>query len=138
MVEVQLGIDSGAWGRDEALRLLRSKYAVWLDQVGTPTLYALCRKKEVFTTDDLFDELEGRLGRHALPVERRVLGALVRGFALKGLIVKTGVTEKSVRPSCHARDKAIWRSLIYVPVVNPFPALKNPVYKEVLEVPKDF
>jgi hypothetical protein len=111
LTETQLILDSGAWGRDEALRALRSKYAAWLDAVGTPTLYALCRRVEVFTTDDVWDAF----GQYPGPGERRVMGALIRGFALKGVIVKTGETEKSLMPACHARDKALWKSLIYTP-----------------------
>ena len=106
MTETQLVINSGAWGRDEALRALRSKYALWLDQVGAPTLYALCRSEPYFTTDELW----AAFGEYPSPSERRVMGALIRGFALKGLIVKTGVSEKSVMPACHCRDKALWQS----------------------------
>lgn len=112
MSEVQLVIASGAWGRDEALKALRSKYAAWLDNIGTPTLYALCKTHEFFTTDEVWDAF----GQYPSPVERRVMGALIRAFALRGLIAKTGVSEKSRMPACHARDKALWQSQLYVAV----------------------
>ena len=108
MSEVQLQL-SGAFERDKALEALRNKYQSWIDCVGAPTLYRLCQRMEFFTTDDLWEELGG-VPSH---IEKRVLGSLMRGFALKGYIKKTGVTEKSRLRVCHARDKALWQSTLY-------------------------
>lgn len=108
MSEVQLQL-SGAFERDVALENLRKKYSSWLDMVGTPTLYKLCQEMKYFTTDDLWE----CFGSIPHCVERRVMGSLMRGFALKGHIKKTGVTQKSRLAVCHARDKALWESMLY-------------------------
>lgn len=107
MTESQLLL-SGAFGRDRALECLRSKYAVWIDRVAAPLLYRFCQGHEFFTTDEVWVAFED----YPSPGERRVMGAVMRKFALQGLIVKTGVSEKSVMPACHARDKAVWQSKI--------------------------
>jgi hypothetical protein len=112
MSQVQLQINSGAWGRDEAIARLRSKYQLWIDRVGAPVLERVCREREFFTSDDVWVGF----GAAPSPHERRVMGALIRGFALKGLILKTGVSEPSVMAACHRRDKSLWRSLMFVHV----------------------
>ena len=111
MSQVQLQINSGAWGRDEAIARLRSKYQLWIDRVGAPVLERVCREREFLTSDDVWVAF----GQLPSPHERRVMGALIRGFALKGLIMKTGVSEPSTMPQCHRRDKCLWRSMIFRP-----------------------
>lgn len=108
MSELQLQL-TGAFQRDEAIARVRSQYQDWIDAYGAPCLYRFCQRTEFFTTDEVWLEF----AKYPSPAERRVMGALIRGFAMKGLIVKTGVTEKSVMPQCHARDKAVWRSTIF-------------------------
>jgi hypothetical protein len=105
---VQLLLD-GSWERDEAIASLRKKYQVWIDRIGAPVLSEFLITHELFTTDDVWEAFTC----FPSPTERRVMGALIRGFAVKGLIIKTGVFERSNQPECHRRDKALWRSLIF-------------------------
>lgn len=116
MVSVQLSLQSGLWGRDAALDLLDRKYDGWLSSVGFPALYCVAEGKEFFTSDDVWAYLVEHF--NVSPSERRVLGVVFRRGFKKGIIVKTGLTEKSVMPECHARDKALWRSTIYKKVKN--------------------
>jgi hypothetical protein len=101
----------GRWLRREALDNLESKYAPWLRDRGVPALILVARREECFTADDVWDELVN--GFQATPSERRVLGCVFDEAARRGIIVKTGVFEKSRMPSCHRREKALWKSLLY-------------------------
>jgi hypothetical protein len=61
-----------------------------------------------FTTDEMWAALREVDATH----EPRAMGAVMRAAARHGLIVKTDRVRNSVRPECHARPVAIWRSLV--------------------------
>lgn len=120
MVEIQTLVDEGVWRCDEALRLFKNsaRYAAWLNEVGWPTLNRLLLKRELFTTDELWEEF----GAYPSPSERRVMGALVKLAWSRGVVAKTGVYVISHQPVCHGRQKALWKSLLYQKVA---PVMEN-------------
>lgn len=104
------GIMLGRWLRREALDKLETKYSEWLRRCGLPALVCVAEEYEYFLSDDVWAWIVEHY--HASPGERRVMGAVMDTAARRGLIVKTGVFEKSRMSVCHRRDKALWRSLI--------------------------
>lgn len=112
------GVPLGRWLAVEALDAMESRYAEWLANRGVPALVMVAQREELFTSDDVWEQLVGEY--RPSPRERRVMGCLFRRAAMAGLIVKTEVVVKSRMPECHAREKSLWRSLVYVrPVVVP-------------------
>ncbi|KKQ76472.1 MAG: hypothetical protein US97_C0007G0014 [Microgenomates group bacterium GW2011_GWF1_38_5] len=111
MVDGQLSLSSGIWERDRVLDLLDKKYDFWLSSVGLPALVLVAEKMEFFTADDVWEELVNSF--KVTPLERRCLGVVFRRAYKGGLIAKTGVFEKSRMVVCHAREKALWRSLLF-------------------------
>lgn len=92
-------------------------------QVNVPDLIALAEKllpevaarhPELVGTDELLadnPELE------AIP-EKRALAHVLLSAAKAGIIERTDEMRVSRRPSCNARRKTVWRSLIYSGVSN--------------------
>jgi hypothetical protein len=72
---------------------------------------AVARLNEYLTTDHVEDWRRSH-GGPTTP-ERRALGPLMRTAARRGYFEKTGRVERSGMRVCHARDKAVWRSLVY-------------------------
>lgn len=70
-------------------------------------LVAVSRRKEFFTSDDVWEELEGTTAKTHAP---SAIGPLFRIAARKGLIQKTNQSLPTVQTQRH-RDLTVWRSL---------------------------
>lgn len=71
----------------------------------------VAERRERFTTDAVWSVLE-----HwgvAMPPEPRALGPLMKAACTWGWIEPTGVFHKSVRPDCHRRPLAVYRSKLF-------------------------
>lgn len=123
----QDGTIAGRWLKREALDRLETKYAEWLRDRGIPALIIVAQKEELFTSDDVWETLV--INFQATPGERRVMGAVFDKCARTGIIVKTDVFEKSRMASCHRRDKALWRSMIYEKPLEETSAKLSTLYK---------
>lgn len=63
-----------------------------------------------FTTDDVWAALE-QSGRDAIETERNpsAMGAAMARMARAGMIIRTGTTKPSARPSRHVAEMRVWR-----------------------------
>jgi hypothetical protein len=91
-------------------RAERSAKPEWWDFMLAAAL-AVARRNEYLTTD----HIEAWRLAHGGPStpERRAMGPLMRTAARLGYFEKTGRVERSGMRICHARDKSVWRSLVY-------------------------
>ena len=76
----------------------------WAALVEAAIMLVASRQPE-FTTDDVWDELDGAIEPH----ERRAMGAVMLRVARKGVIAATDRTRPSARAVCHANPKRIWK-----------------------------
>lgn len=63
-------------------------------------------EREHFTSDDLWDYIPGAR-------EGRAMGAVLVDLGRAGVCEPTERTKKSLRATCHARPKRVWKSLIW-------------------------
>jgi hypothetical protein len=105
--------------REQELREAENARAAAIDQVernaddewkriATEAVWRLAYSRLEFTTDDVWEELEG-LGYSTH--EPRAMGAVMRASARNGIICKTDRVMNSRRVQCHARPVAVWQSL---------------------------
>ena len=80
----------------------------WLNEARS-AVKLLIRKGEDFTTDDVWELLEGV---NAYTHEPRALGAIIRELSKDGAIYSTGGYRKSIRKECHRRPLAVWRPVV--------------------------
>jgi len=95
----QLGIEAVENGNaDAVIRLLR--------------IVRLCAESQPeFTTDEVMVRSIVEDGVHD-NYERRVLGAVMIKAARAKIVEATDRYQRSAFPSCHARPKRVWRSLV--------------------------
>lgn len=80
----------------------------WLNEARS-AVKILCKQGNDFTTDDVWDLLQGV---NAFTHEPRALGAIIREMSKTGAIYSTGGYRKSIRPECHRRPLAVWRPVM--------------------------
>jgi len=68
--------------------------------------------RERFTTDPVWTVLES--WSVPVPPEPRALGPLMKAACTWGWCEPTGETHKSVRPDCHRRPLAVYRSRLFI------------------------
>ena len=94
--------------RDEAIaRVEHNADRNWMVAAQTAVAF-LAMTCDEFTTDEMWEALREVDATH----EPRAMGAVMRAAARRGLVVKTDRVRNSVRPECHARPVAVWRSLV--------------------------
>jgi hypothetical protein len=94
--------------RDEAIAQVEANADLnWMAAAHTAVVLLAINCDE-FSTDEMWEALREVEPTH----EPRAMGAVMRAAARHGLIVKTDRVRNSVRPECHARPVAIWRSLV--------------------------
>ena len=71
---------------------------------------AVCKHHQEFTSDDVWNALEGVGGK---PKERRLMGGVLRKAAGYGWCVHSGRHSKSLRKERHQGTVAIYKSRIY-------------------------
>lgn len=89
--------------REAIARVGRNMNPDWAELVDQAIMLVLSKRRE-FTTDDVWDELDGTIEPH----EKRAMGAAMLRVARKGLIHATDRTMPSARAVCHANPKRIW------------------------------
>lgn len=89
--------------RQAIARVERNMEPDWAKMVDLAIKMVISRQRE-FTTDDVWDELDGTIEPH----EKRAMGAAMLRVARKGLIQATDRTRPSARAICHANPKRIW------------------------------
>lgn len=81
--------------------------AEWVERArGAVTI--LASQRETFTTDDVWERVDGKAATH----ERRAMGAVMRWAEREGLIRKAGGYVPSRRPECNGRPVAVWLSVL--------------------------
>ena len=89
--------------REAIARVERNMEPEWAELVDRAIMLVLSKRRD-FTTDDVWDELDGMIEPH----EKRAMGAAMLRVARKGLIQATDRTRPSARAVCHANPKRIW------------------------------
>ena len=89
--------------REAIARVERNMNPDWAELVEQAIMLVMSNCRE-FTTDDVWDELDGTIEPH----EKRAMGAAMLRVARKGLIQATDRTRPSARAICHANPKRIW------------------------------
>lgn len=102
-LERDVGVDAAAQGAGP----------VWMQQAEA-CIHAVAKRKDYLTTDDVWREIEQRVGRGVMPAvrERRALGAAMVSAGRQGVITPTSSFKQSVRASCHRRPLRVWKSLL--------------------------
>lgn len=103
--------DVAKQARDQAIERVDKNTDSGWKQIAATIIYWLALTRQEFTTDAIW-YLLGKLEADP-PHEQRALGAVVQQAAKEGWIAKTDRVSPSVRPKCHARPLAVWRSLIF-------------------------
>jgi hypothetical protein len=84
---------------------------------------AICRQKQRFNTDDMFEIYENMSGNKPTTHENRAMGPVMLHLARQHVCVKSTLWMQSRRRSRHAAPLQVWISLIYKPdFVPPAPA----------------
>ena len=73
------------------------------------TIVMLARRRERFTTDDVWKTIEG-INPNISPREPRAMGAAMTKAHREGIIQPTAEYVQSTRPQNHARPIRVWRS----------------------------
>lgn len=94
--------------RDAALEKVWSATPESWRAMALDVLYQLARRRERFTTDELWDALPVKP-----PGSHSVIGALIHMALAQRIIERSGQTVKTRRPSAKARDIPIYNSLVY-------------------------
>lgn len=91
--------------RDEAIARVRKNLTEKEMENAVFKVFCVADKQASFTTDDIDFKFPA-------DVERRVIGAVMQQAARMGICEPTDRMRKSNQVRCHARPKAIWRSLV--------------------------
>lgn len=98
--------------RDEAVALVGEAADSTWTQAAIAAAEKMVQTRSTFTTDDIWEELEGSgLTTH----ERRAMGAIMLKLRRRGLVRHTDRTRKSSRPVNHYRPLTVWESTLLVP-----------------------
>jgi hypothetical protein len=97
-------IDAQEAKREAIARVEANMEPEWA-AVVEKAIIMVAQKLGEFTTDDVWEELDGAVEPH----ERRAMGAAMLRVAKTGLIVATDRTRPSQRAVCHANPKRVWK-----------------------------
>lgn len=92
--------------RDEAMARVASRLTDDEMKVAIIAVGECATQRAELTTDDVVFDFPD-------DIDTRVSGVVMTRAAKEGFIKKTDRTVKSTSPTCHARDKRVWQSLIY-------------------------
>ena len=97
---------SETWQRAQAgMDLVESNTDEDWVELAEQAVIDTAREFSVFTTEDIWDRLEGTRNNSSL-------GPIMKRAATHGICKGTGISIDGTRPTCHGRPTRVWRSLI--------------------------
>ena len=101
--------ETGRELRDQAVEAVgNAADSRWM-KCALVTIVMLARRRERFTTDDVWKTIEG-INPNISPREPRAMGAAMTKAHRDGIIEPTAEYVQSTRPQNHARPIRVWRS----------------------------
>jgi len=99
-------MEQGDLFRDEGIRQVEGNAnQEWISEMLF-AVFSIAEKNESFTTDNVWDEMQGFTTTH----DNRAMGAVMRKAQAEGWIEPTDRVIKSTRAVCHSRPIRVWRS----------------------------
>jgi hypothetical protein len=97
--------------RDEALERVDEHAPLDWKSCAQQAIRYVAERRPELTTDPVWYMLDA--WGVAMPPEPRALGPLMKSAVTRGWLLPTDKVHKSVRPECHRRPLAVYRSLLY-------------------------
>lgn len=94
---------------DDLLQAVREAGDERWYQTAMEIVRHLCESQDRFTTDQVWEHLEGK---DVSTPEPRLMGAVMIDAAKSGWIRSTGQYLKSIRKECNRRPVTLWQSLL--------------------------
>ena len=101
-------ITEGNRRRDEAIKQVFDAADTLWKRLALQTVLEVAENKEYFTTDDVWNWPSFK--RNQVVAEPRAMGGIIRAAMKAGWIESTDRFIRSVRPACHRRPLAVWKS----------------------------